>query len=245
MPDQHNFEHLPLLLRYQGRANIRGGGKQSAQTTANKNNRASHSSSLKSAAQSLSTSWRTFQDQRQSQNLPVIPQGMPVLLQVDPNFDLDVLREKFNFEIVAEQEEGFVIVASEDLQMASFLEMVNLFVAPNPRGSATVASIHKLFDDPTQADRLRRLLSEALFQTWPTISDSQIYIVDVGIACTGTQDIPSLPARGKRASDAEWARKESEWSQARSNAYMAWDNLKSTREEEINRIVSFYRILRF
>ena len=168
MPVQHNFEHLPLLLRYQGQARIRGGGKQSPQTKANKNNRAFHSGSLRTAAHSLSSAWQLFQGHRQQQNLPVIPKGMPVLLQIDPNVDLDFLREKFDFEIVAEQEEGYVIVASADLQLTPFLDMVNDF-AVQAHGSATIASVHRLFDDPTQDDRLKRILSERLYHDWPGI----------------------------------------------------------------------------
>ena len=81
--------------------------------------------------------------------------GMPILLKVDPNFDLDILREKFGFEIVSEQEDGFVIVASEDLQLTELVQMINDF-ATDTYGSATIASIHKLFDDPTQEERLKR-----------------------------------------------------------------------------------------
>src|SRR5579884_3245637 len=104
MPNGHNFEHLPLLLRYQGRARLRGGGKQSPQTRANRNARQAHSATLLGASQSLSANWQHRREERQGQNLPVIPQGIPILLQVDPSLDLDVLREKFTFEIVAEQE---------------------------------------------------------------------------------------------------------------------------------------------
>ena len=32
MPPIHQFQHLPLLMRYQGAALIRGGGKQAADT---------------------------------------------------------------------------------------------------------------------------------------------------------------------------------------------------------------------
>jgi hypothetical protein len=34
MADQHNFEHLPLKLRYQGRARLPRGGKSTPQTLA-------------------------------------------------------------------------------------------------------------------------------------------------------------------------------------------------------------------
>jgi hypothetical protein len=197
MPEQHNFEHLPLLLRHQGRARLQGGGSQSPQTRANKNARQAHSDSLRNASQSLTANWEQRKAQRQEQALPVIPQGIPILLQVDPSLDLDVLRDKFSFEIVAEQEEGYVIVASEDIELAPFLEMVNGF-AVQVHGSATVASVHRLFDDPDQTDRLRRILSDFLFTEWPRINDAQPYVVDIGIACAGTQEIPSYPNKGKR-----------------------------------------------
>src|ERR1035441_6407183 len=216
MPDQHNFEHLPLLLRYQGKARLGRGGGQSPQTRANKNTRQAHSAALLTAAQALSNNWQERITQRQDQDLPVIPEGIPILLQVDPSLELDVLRDKFAFEIVAEQEEGYVIVASEDIELAPFLEMINGF-AVQIHGSATVASVHRLFDDPNQSDRLHRILSDRLFAEWPGVNDDQLYIVDIGIGCTGTQEIPAFPKRGKRATDADWARKERDWSQARSD----------------------------
>src|ERR1035437_5001633 len=173
MPDQHNFEHLPLLLRYQGRARLRGFGSPSPQTLANRNARQAHSTSLATSAQSLSASWQQRKAQSEEQGLPVIPEGIPILLQVDPNLDLDVLRDKFAFEIVAEQEEGYVIVASEDIELAPFLQMVNGF-AVQVHGSATVASVHRLFDDPNQTDRLHRILSDHLLTEWPRLNDDQL-----------------------------------------------------------------------
>ena len=237
MPNEHNFEHLPLLLRYQGRARLHGGGKQSPQTRANKNARQAHSGALLTASQALTTNWQQRRAERDGQDLPIIPRGIPILLQVDPGLDLDVLRDKFTFEIVAEQEEGYVIVASEDIELAPFLAMVNGF-AVQIHGSATIARV--LFDDPDQTDRLRRILSDRLFSEWPAITDDQLYIVDIGVACTGTQEIPAPPEKRKRDTDADWARKERDWSQLRSDAYNAWDNIKVAREAEIEQFVEFY-----
>ena len=239
MPNEHNFEHLPLLLRYQGRARLHGGGKQSPQTRANKNARQAHSGALLTASQALTTNWQQRRAERDGQDLPIIPRGIPILLQVDPGLDLDVLRDKFTFEIVAEQEEGYVIVASEDIELTPFLAMVNGF-AVQIHGSATIARVHRLFDDPDQTDRLRRILSDRLFSEWPAITDDQLYIVDIGVACTGTQEIPAPPEKRKRDTDADWARKERDWSQLRSDAYNAWDNIKVAREAEIEQFVEFY-----
>jgi len=232
MPGNHQFEHLPLLLRYQGRARLRGGGNPSPQTVANKAARATHSAALTRSATGLSTYWKNQIAERDAQGLPVLPAGKPILVQVDPDLDLDVLRDKFEFEIVAEQEEGFVLVASEDIDLAAFTKMVEAF-SVKIHGSAKIAEVHKLYDDPNQTDRLQRVLSEELFATWPNIINDRIFVVDVGVACTGTIEIPDPPNRGKRDTDADWARKQSEWARLRTEAYDAWETLCSDRQAEV------------
>ena len=166
MPGTHNFEHLALLLRQQGRAKLHGDGDPTPQTLANRNARAAHSASLSASAQSLSISFQERRSERERQNLPSLPSGVPILLQVDP------LREKYAFGLVAEQEDGYVIVASEDIDLTAFTAMVNGF-AVQIRGSAMVAEVHRLFDDPSQTERLRQILSEHLFEQWPLIADAQ------------------------------------------------------------------------
>jgi hypothetical protein len=239
MPPSHQFQHLPLLLRYQGPARIQGGGKQAAQTKANKTNAAAHSNSLRTSVHTLQASWQAQQAQRQQLNLPVLPQGMPLLLQVDPNLDLEQLREKFGFEIVVEQEDGFVIIATEDIQLSDFLQMVNDF-ATQKWGSATVASIHRLFDDPNQEERLKRILSEAMFALWPTLQDQEKYICDIGVECIGTIQMPEKPEHEDLETEQQWAHRVAGWSQARDAAYQAWDDLQYERQRQMEQIIQFY-----
>lgn len=241
MPGEHNFEHLPLIRAFRGPAKLRGGGKTSPQTIANRNARQAHSTALDTSAQAFSASWEMRKAERRAAGaaLPDVPLGVPILLQVDPGLDLDALRDKFAFEIVAEQEEGYVIVASEDIQIAPFRAMLQGFAA-KVYGSATIAQVHKLFDDPNQSDRLERILSEHLVSVWGTLSDDQLYIVDIGISCTGTLEISPKPKRGKRATDAEWAAKEFAWSEARASAYNEWDDIKIERETAIQKFAMFY-----
>ncbi|ARK40571.1 protease [Burkholderia pseudomallei] len=203
--------------------------------------RQAHSVALETAAQALSANWQARKAQRQAAggSLPDIPAGIPILLQIDTGLDLDALRAKFEFEIVAEQEEGYVIVASEDIQLAAFRAMVQGF-AVTVHGSATIAQVHTLFDDPNQTDRLGHILSEHLMASWGNIDDDQLYIVDIGIACAGTQEIPPRPTRGKRATDAQWAAKEFEWSEKRTSAYNEWDDIKFEREASIQKFTEFY-----
>ena len=239
MPNGHHFEHLPLLMRYRGRAKLRGGGRPDPQTKANRNARAAHSALLRAACGALTANWHTQDAQRQRDNLPVLPAGKPILVKVDPSLDLDKLRDKFDFEIVAEQEEGFVLVASEDIDLALFRRMVaNFSVAV--RGSATIASVHKLYDDPDQSDRVQRILSDGLLPLWPNVPEDRTFVVDVGVACTGTKEIPDEPTRGKRDTDASWARKQAEWAQLRTEAYDAWERLCEDRQTEFIAFVQGY-----
>jgi subtilase family protein len=243
VPGEHNFEYLPLLLRQRGEARLNRPPEQSPLTIAARRARHAHTQSLIAASSSLSANWLEHQENRRAQvgrgELPTLPQGVPFLLKIDPLLDLDFLRERFSFEIVAEQEEGYVLVASEDIELTPFLAMVRAF-AESLRGSGSVAYIHQLVEDPSQTERLRRILSDDLFDRWSQPDDQQVFVVDIGIACTGTREIPKRPSRGKRDSDADWARKTLEWNQARNEAYNAWDEIRITRENEIARIIDGY-----
>lgn len=233
----HGFQHLPLLLRYHGPARLKGGGSLSPVTQANREARNDHSVALQTAAGVLSAVWKDRKAEREQQQLPVMPAGIPVLLQVDPSLDLELLRQRFSFEVVAEQEDGYVIVASEDIDLTAFLKLAENF-AGEVYGSAAVAQVHRLFDDPEQ--RLQRLLSDRLRVEWANIKDDALYTIDVGISCSGTVQIPNPPTRDKRDSDATWAEKEFQWSQARNNAYNRWDEIKSEREDEVSNFANAY-----
>lgn len=240
MPPNQRFQHLPLLLRYQGNAILPRGGKTADQTNINKTNYVAHADSLRGSASSASGSWQARRTAREQDNLPDLGKGIPLLLQVDPGLDLDDLRKHFGFEIVSEQEDGYVIVASEDMDLTNLVDMINKYAGGVPHGSATIAKIHRLFDDPGHDERLKRILSESLYRTWPTIRDEDRYIVDVSVECLGPQEIPKPPERGKRDTDASWAIKQANWAKARVDAYMAWDDIKDERETNIRQTVGFY-----
>src|SRR5689334_11139386 len=115
-PPTHKFEHLPLVLRDRGPARYPPAVIPEDSTTAlNRGNRSGHAGGLQSLSSNISRNWQTRQTQRANGGLPAIEAGIPLLLRVDTSLDLDDLRRQFKFEIVSEQEDGFVIVASEDV----------------------------------------------------------------------------------------------------------------------------------
>lgn len=193
MADKRSFDYLKLLRRENGPANLSGGGPAAAERTLkNRTDRSTHSTNLRTTTESLVESQRKIAELRKSENLPELSAGIPLLLEVDTSLDIDKLRHHFNFEIVSEEEGGFVIVASSDIDLTEFLDAIDGFSeATKPRlGTATIASVHRLDDDLNQTQRLKLILSEYLQSLWQTLDPNTVFTVDVGITCLGIKEIP-------------------------------------------------------
>jgi hypothetical protein len=215
---------------------------ESSQTINNRANRGSHSGSLRGQVASITTDWRTKLDKRLQAGLPAIDKGIPLLLQIDTNLDIDDLRRHFEFEIISEQDDGFVIVASEDESLDFFKRKLDDFIGTTEgpiRGSAGIAKIHNLRADVTSEERLKRILTERMFAELPQLDTDAQYLVDISISCQGNWVLPIKPKRG-RLTDKTWAKKEAEWSQARSAAYEEWDKLKDERRATVDTFIEFY-----
>jgi hypothetical protein len=102
MAKSKKFQHLPLPFLEKGKANIYGGGSHSDETKANKANRADHSRTISGSVTGAVQAWQTRIADR-SDELPEIPDGIALLLEVDPNLQIDDLRKYFDFEIVSEE----------------------------------------------------------------------------------------------------------------------------------------------
>ncbi len=154
MPPTHKFEYLPLVLREQGKARPQQFPPTKNPTTeANTILRAPHSGGLSTNASRVTSSWKSKQAARENEGLPSIT-GIPLLLKVDTSLDLDDLRKQFEFEIVCEEEDGFVIVASDDIDLTILQQKPTDFVI-SVTGSGNVAKIHELREDLTQDERLK------------------------------------------------------------------------------------------
>lgn len=237
----HQFEHLPLVLRDRGPTRVPSAPVPPDPTTSlNQTNRVTHSGGLKTRSSNVSTTWKAKQEQRVQDGLPTTKAGIPLLLKIDTSLDLDLLRRQFEFELVSEQEDGYVIVVSEDVDLTAFQTRVTGF-ATSAWGSGTVAQIHDLKEDLSQDERLACILSPVLLAEWPTMQDAQIYICDVSVACVGTWEVPAKPNRNPRWKPETWARKENEWSNKRLEAYDKWEELKDERLDVIRNIISHYQ----
>lgn len=236
MPNGHNFQHLPLLRRESGPAQLGRPPLPSQRTQDHKSDRATHSGGLSGSASAVTSTRKAVETDRMAQSLPDLQAGIPLLLQIDTSLDVDKLRQNFDFEIVAEEEDGYVIVASEDVDLTKFNDAVTGF-AGSVHGTGIVASVHRLDDDPEQKQRLQLILSETLFEQWPNLVDDTVYQVDIGVTCLGITQIPNEPQRRKRESDADFAHRRSEWSNTCAEVYDAWYDLQFERVQEVSRII--------
>lgn len=124
----HNFEHLPLPLVLSGKPKLRGGVHPSNRTNQNRANRTIHGGNLKRRSSELSQFWKERQQSRADAHLPHFEIGIPILLEIDPNSDLSFLKG-LGFEIISENPSGYIIVATEDVDMSILNQKVDNFGA--------------------------------------------------------------------------------------------------------------------
>ena len=236
MAENNDFTHLPLPLLFQGKPKLRGGGAVSARTKSNTANRIAHGGYVKSRSAELSRFWKERRAERSENALPEIETGITILLEIDPSADIDFLRG-LGFEIVCEIEEGFIIVATEDVDLSVLNEKADAFIANVTARCNSPAKVYALCED---GDRLKRVLSKELYVKWATISPDEVYIIDIGVSCCGSIELPKRPKREDDESDEHYSVREQRWMEKFSAAYMTWDEIKMKREDTIESFVFDY-----
>jgi len=237
MPRQEGaYEHLPLPLVIKGIPKLRGGSASNPRTQENRENRIAYGGALKQRASEVSRFWKEKQRQRAIQNLPALHAGIPVLLEIDPDSDVEFLRG-LGFEIVSEIEDGFVIVATEDADFLTLNDKLDRFIARYNLKSDSPARIYGMKDD---ADRLQKILSEDLYSKWHEITNDNNYAVDIGIECAGNISLPKYPQKKEDETDNHFSDRFRTWEQSFAEKYAEWDELKLKREDLLVAFIANY-----
>ncbi len=233
------FPHLNLLFKTQGAAKLEGGGGPDPNVVQNQSNRVGHSSFLKSKVGGFSYLAKQLIEARTAAGLPTIEGGVPFVLRI-PNEDdgtLEFLAEKLGIEIVAEYADGFLIVATEDLDLQRLVDLANDF-ATSVRGSGGMASIIDIDEDPHSVNRITRILDEQLLQKWP-FPDDVIFVLDVSIE-VAPFGLPAKPRMSTRTKPEVKDEKLADHAAAMSHYHEQWDEKRMTREGEIEKFVNHY-----
>ena len=236
MPNNSTFSHLQLSIVSSGKPKLRGYAPLSTKTNENRINRVCHGEYIKHRTNELSRFWKNRRTERIANEMPTIETGIPILLEIDPSANISFLNG-LGFEVVCELDEGFIIVATEDIDFSVLNRKTDDFIANVSQKCNTPARVYALCED---GDRLKRILSKDLYEKWATISEDMTYIIDIGVSCCGTVDFPQKPVQNPGEDDDHYNRRCTKWKERYDAAYRAWDELKMERESSIETLVSAY-----
>jgi len=235
------FPHLPLISVERGTARFPQVPITNDAVEWNKTHRQQHATKLGAGFQRIGGTAQQLQAQRQELELPQIKGGVPFLLEVEEGNEevLDFLTEKLGIEVVAEDDDGFLLVASEDLDPAQVAAMLRAF-SESVRGSGQAASILAVYPDLDAPERLQRVLAPELFEQWPFPEDQE-FTLEVSLRNKTISRLPTLRKRTVREKDATYQAREAKWTEEVREIMHSLDEDRMDRETALEEFVGFYQ----
>lgn len=240
MADQE-FPHLTLLYKAQGAAKFQPSPQSNNRVEHNRQNRSEHASYLAEGFRAYDKLAKEQKAVREKEGLPEIAAGVPFLLQIPDEDDEMVafLSRNLGLELVAEYDEGYVIVSTEELDLQKLIDLTNDFIS-SERGSGQMARILEIDPEPLSDKRLARILDEEIQSNWP-LDDSQTYVLDISIE-VAPYDIPREKPKGLRKNSTQETRERlvAEHAEKTRAFWDHWDEETFRRQQEIDRFVQHY-----
>lgn len=233
------FPHLILAEVRHGPARLHGGGEKNDQAELNKKNRKQHAANLLQGIGQIAGHAQKVSVERAAQGLPPIPGGTPFLVKVTDGQMLEFLAEKLGLEVVAEYEDGFVVVAATDLDFKLLKDMVASFTQEE-WGSTQTANLLTVYDDASR-DRLEKVLAPTLLAQWP-FADDAILVLDVSVQTAGlAESLGTRPTEPRKNESPEaFGARVMEWEAERDRILVKWEDTRIEREEGLDTLVKFY-----
>lgn len=232
------FPHLPLPKKITAPYKYKGvpiDQEVAATTLENLQNRLQHGKSLIKAANSIIKDWESNLKTRRLEELPDLPneEFIPILIKVDASlFDPESLYS-IGIQIVAEDEDGFIIGASAD-NFKSLKDKIDKFIAEEGNYKNKAAQLWEI-ETGTQW-RLDYILSPELNSKWDKVKDDHIYTVDVSVSCS--IKIPNEPSRKKGELERDYKRKYKNWQERKAKLETERDKLEEQRQAEFGQFIS-------
>ncbi|EJV74448.1 S8 family peptidase [Bacillus cereus] len=211
--------------------------KKSLTTKENEANPKVHGQKLLSSVGNIQKSWCDKKVQRKKDELPVMPEAIPLYLHIDPDaLPIEDVR-KFDIEVISELEDGFILGASNDVNFNTLANKINKFMDAKEKKAA---SIWEFIQDSNW--RIQSIVSPYLQEAWFKVKGNEILVVDVGIACLSTIDIPEHPQKRKNqyASEERFQKAIAKWEQKRNKAHTEWNRIAQQRVSDFLHITEQY-----
>ena len=206
-------------------------------TVANLGNRQQHGDNLLAKVDHLNGYWADNLKARSVANLPELPDPnvIPVFLQIDAqDFDIESLKG-FGIEIIAEEEDGFIIGASVD-GCQSLRDKIDKFIKQEGQSKNKAAQLWQINDGVRW--RVEQILSDDLKNKWDQIRDNEQLIVDIGIACY--VKMPKQPVKKEDDTDEKFAEKLEGWNARKNKIETDKDEVAYKRQTEFGKLVAAY-----
>lgn len=235
------FPHLQLTNRGTFVPRFPGGARENPEVDAARADPSGHSSRLRGAFDAMRNADQAEQFRREAEQLPPIPAERGFLLRLPEGADVEALVRALGVELVAETEEGIMLVSSADLEYTRLYQVLNDF--GGGVGSTTAGS--SLLDVYTERDDARKLdeiLAPEVRNLWPFDATGR-YIFDIAIqTATSTRDMswPTIRKRGNETEEEFVARREEARRDAWFEAQEEWQENAEARVQELRPMLSHY-----
>jgi hypothetical protein len=234
------FQHIQLRLIKNARQKKQAPRKMemNPRTQFNRgNNRNEHAKQLYQAGMAISVEWEQTRLHRQQDNLPEMPEALSLFLRVDPReMPIEDLR-KYGIEVIGELEDGFIIGSSSDLSLLTLRDKIEKF---SLGAQHSIAGLWDIMDGV--AWRRERILSESLNEEWPNIKDHDQLVIEIGVACLGTDEVSDHPKNKQSSykSDEAYEKAVHKWKDKRDKIYRVWEENMDSRYDQLLGIISAY-----
>jgi len=197
MPTPPDFPHLHLALRGSYEPKFPPAPHPNLEVDTNRKNPKGHANRIRGILGGMRQADAELRRLRAEMGLPVIPADRGFLLRLPEGLDVDQLVRALGVELVAETEEGLMLVSSVDLQFAKLEEVLGQFEM-GERGGGSAASLLDIYEKPDDQRRLQNILATEVLTLWP-LADATIYTFDLGIqTATSTRDVKWPPVKPKK-----------------------------------------------
>jgi hypothetical protein len=241
MPTPPDFPHLHLALRGSYEPKFPPAPHPNLEVDTNRKNPKGHANRIRGILGGMRQADAELRRLRAEMGLPVIPADRGFLLRLPEGLDVDQLVRALGVELVAETEEGLMLVSSVDLQFAKLEEVLGQFEM-GERGGGSAASLLDIYEKPDDQRRLQNILATEVLTLWP-LADATIYTFDLGIqTATSTRDVKWPPVKPKKNESREefLRRREVERNKVWEQASIEWDEKAEARVNELYQFIQHY-----
>jgi len=241
MPPPPDFPHLELVLRGSYEPKFPPAPRAHPDVEANRADSRGHANRIRGILGGMRRSDQELRRLRAETGLPAIPAGRGFLLRLPEGVDADQLAHALGVELVAETEEGLMLVSTADLQFTRLEEVLKEFEAGT--GSLVAgSSLLDVYGVPDDQRRLQNILAPEVLVQWP-LAEATIYTFDLGIqTATSTRDVkwPRVRKRKEETEDQFQQRKEAGRREAWVAADTEWQDDAEARVRELQPFLHHY-----